>query len=140
MSGPALLSTGLSGRYATFLWIKVTKAVAVPAPLFFRARRAAREDKSATRCQCAASGLSRDGRFSIQCSPLRFTGERPSSRFRGINSPTIRLSVSYSTVGVDPLPEATNRQRAAGNGIAVMPPVHADCIRSFLCQTGVPTA
>ena len=32
--GPVLLSTGLSGRYATFLWMKVTKAVAVPAPLF----------------------------------------------------------------------------------------------------------
>ncbi|EHJ0330466.1 hypothetical protein LHM46_003992 [Salmonella enterica subsp. enterica serovar Bareilly] len=25
------------------------------------------------------------------------------------------------TVGVDPLPGATNRQRATGNGIAVMP-------------------
>ncbi|HHR3735699.1 TPA: hypothetical protein ACS5XR_005205 [Salmonella enterica] len=77
---------------------------------------------AATRCQCAASGLSRDGRFSIQCSSLRFAGGRPSSRFRGINSPTMRQSVSYSTVGVDPLPDATNRQRAAGNGITVMPP------------------
>ncbi|EJM2521740.1 hypothetical protein NN677_005287 [Salmonella enterica] len=103
--------------------MKVTKAVAVPAPLFStHARRAMREDKTATRCQCAASGLSRDGRFSIQCSALRFAGRRPSSRFRGINSPTMRQSVSYSTVGVDPLPDAANRQRVAGNGIAVMPP------------------
>ncbi|EDZ9929524.1 hypothetical protein GJ842_14705 [Salmonella enterica] len=49
---------------------------------FFRARRAAREDKPATRCQCAASGLSRVGRFSIQCSPLRFDGApfKPLSR------------------------------------------------------------
>ncbi|EEP9823316.1 hypothetical protein HCP56_005068 [Salmonella enterica subsp. diarizonae] len=97
---------------------------------FFRARRAAREDKTATRCQCAASGLSRDGHFSIQCSPLRFVGWRPSSRFRGISSPTMRLSVSYSTVGIDPLPDATNRQRAAGNGIAVIPPAHPDYVRS----------
>lgn len=34
LSGPELLSTGLSGRYAAFLWMKITKAVAVPAPLF----------------------------------------------------------------------------------------------------------
>lgn len=45
----------------------------------------------------------------------------------------------YSTVGVDPLPDATNRQRAAGNGIVVMPPAHPDCVRSFPCRTGVPT-
>ncbi|HCM8928332.1 TPA: hypothetical protein N5H07_005368 [Salmonella enterica subsp. enterica serovar Paratyphi B] len=68
--------------------MKVTKAVAVPAPLFStHARRAMWEDKTATRCQCVASGLSRDGRFSIQCSALRFAGARPSSRFRGIALP-----------------------------------------------------
>ncbi|EBR5103335.1 hypothetical protein B2O45_24855 [Salmonella enterica] len=36
--------------------------------------------------------------------PLRFAGKHPSSRFRGISSPTMRLSVSYSTVGIDPRP------------------------------------
>lgn len=48
---------------------------------FFRASRAAREDKTATRCQCAASGLSRDGRFSIQCSPFALPGSTLQAAF-----------------------------------------------------------
>lgn len=48
---------------------------------FFRACRAAREDKPATRCQCAASGLSRDGRFSIQCSPFALPGSALQAAF-----------------------------------------------------------
>ncbi|EIK4545097.1 hypothetical protein LJ681_004126 [Salmonella enterica] len=112
--------------------MKVTKAVAVPAPLFMRACWRGAGGNAACG-QYPASGRARDGRrfrswraLSLLCTRLEPSDERPSSRFRGISSPTMRLSVSYSTVGVDPLPDAGNSPQAAGNGIAVMPPAPSD--------------
>ncbi|EAA8947120.1 hypothetical protein E4Q46_21220 [Salmonella enterica] len=72
--------------------------------LFFRRRR---RGSNAACGQYPASGLARDGRrfrsrraLSLLCARHSPSDERPSSRFRGISSPTVRLSARYSTVGL----------------------------------------
>nr|WP_191002461.1 hypothetical protein [Klebsiella pneumoniae]QOC48705.1 hypothetical protein IC225_00210 [Klebsiella pneumoniae] len=64
----------------------------------FLLRRLTRRGRNAACGQCPASGRARDGRFyrstagvgdSVR-SPSPFSDERPSSRFRGISSPSKR--------------------------------------------------
>ncbi|EGF0852077.1 hypothetical protein NN677_004794 [Salmonella enterica] len=96
---------------------------------FFRASRAARKDKIATRCQCAASGLSRDGLLFRSCRALSHYAPATRLLMNALQAafaayPRHRKSLMAAVFHgrPDPLPDATNRQRAAGNGIAVMPP------------------
>ncbi len=57
---------------------------------------------------CDFCGRARDGRFyrsrlalvTVYASPSPFSDERPSSRFRGISSPSKRRRLRYSTVGL----------------------------------------
>ncbi|EEJ3862171.1 hypothetical protein C0S24_004451 [Salmonella enterica subsp. enterica serovar Saintpaul] len=79
----------------------------VAALLFLCAPAGAARGGNAACGQYPASGRARDGRrfrswraLSLLCTRLEPSDERPSSRFRGISSPTMRLSVSYSTVGL----------------------------------------
>ncbi|WP_250854859.1 hypothetical protein [Escherichia coli] len=76
------------------------------AHLFTAPADAARQE----RClwSVSASGRARDGRFyrsrlalvTVYASPSPFSDERPSSRFRGISSPSKRRRLRYSTVGL----------------------------------------
>ncbi|EPB5280965.1 hypothetical protein ACRJZU_004164 [Escherichia coli] len=63
-----------------------------------------RRGRNAACGQCPASGWARDGRFYrsrlASVSPSPFSDERPSSRFRGIFSPSKRRRLRYSTVGL----------------------------------------
>ncbi|ELQ6863965.1 hypothetical protein QRG94_005138 [Salmonella enterica] len=58
--------------------------------------------------------------------------ERPSSRFRGIASPPKSLAAAVFHGRPDPLPDAGNSPQAAGNGIAVIPPVPSDYRSSYV--------
>ncbi len=92
------------GLFLGFVW-RVTKDVAV---LLFLLRRLTRRGRNAACGQCPASGRARDGRFyrsrlalvTVYASPSPFSDERPSSRFRGISSPSKRRRLRYSTVGL----------------------------------------
>ncbi|MBC0174313.1 hypothetical protein [Escherichia coli] len=76
------------------------------APLFTAPADAARHK----RCLWSVSRVrrARDGRFyrsrlasvTVYASPSPFSDERPSSRFRGISSPSKRRRLRYSTVGL----------------------------------------
>lgn len=88
---------------------------------FRRQRR--RRGSNAACGQYPASGRARDGRFFCSCRALSLlcarhspSDERPSSRFRGINSPTVRTVGSLFHGRPDPLPDAVNSPQAAGNG------------------------
>ncbi|HAW4032273.1 TPA: hypothetical protein JLV10_003653 [Escherichia coli] len=78
------------------------------AGLLFLLRRLTRRGRNAACGQCPASGQARDGRFyrswlapvTVYASPSPFSDERPSSRFRGISSPSNRRRLRYSTVGL----------------------------------------
>ncbi|HBJ0810798.1 TPA: hypothetical protein LAP07_004326 [Escherichia coli] len=78
------------------------------AGLLFLLRRLTRRGRNAACGQCPASGWARDGRFyrsrlalvRVYASPSPFSDERPSSRFRGISSPSKRRRLRYSTVGL----------------------------------------
>lgn len=59
-------------------------------------------------CSCRA--------LSLLCARHSPSDERPSSRFRGINSPTVRTVGSLFHGRPDPLPDAVNSPQAAGNG------------------------
>ncbi|AVP32135.1 hypothetical protein KQQ73_004835 [Escherichia coli] len=82
-----------------------TKDVAV---LLFLLRQLTRRGRNAACGQCPASGRARDGRFyrsrlasvTVYASPSPFSDECPSSRFRGISSPSKRRRLRYSTVGL----------------------------------------
>nr|WP_133459004.1 hypothetical protein [Escherichia coli] len=92
------------GLFLGFAW-RVTKDVA---GLLFLLRRLTRRGRNAACGQCPASGRARDGRFyrsrlasvTVYASPSPFSDERPSSRFRGISSPSERRRLRYSTVGL----------------------------------------
>uniref|UniRef100_UPI00321B923A hypothetical protein n=1 Tax=Escherichia coli TaxID=562 RepID=UPI00321B923A len=92
------------GLFLGFVW-RVTKDVA---GLLFLLRRLTRRGRNAACGQCPASGRARDGRFyrsrlalvTVYASPSPFSDERPSSRFRGISSPSKRRRLRYSTVGL----------------------------------------
>ncbi|HHY8943998.1 TPA: hypothetical protein ACV752_004784 [Escherichia coli] len=78
------------------------------AGLLFLLRRLTRRGRNAACGQCPASGRAWDGRFyrsrlasvTVYASPSPFSDERPSSRFRGIFSPSKRRRLRYSTVGL----------------------------------------
>ncbi|WP_247999672.1 hypothetical protein [Escherichia marmotae] len=79
------------------------------AVLLFLLRRLTRRGINAACGQYPASGgRARDGRFyrsrlasvTVYASPSPFSDERPSSRFRGIFSPSKRRRLRYSTVGL----------------------------------------
>ncbi|EFA4465349.1 hypothetical protein DWG99_25810 [Escherichia coli] len=78
------------------------------AGLLFLLRRLTRRGRNAACGQYSASGRARDGRFyrsrlasvTVYASPSPFSDERPSSRFRGIFSPSNRRRLRYSTVGL----------------------------------------
>ncbi|WP_202123823.1 hypothetical protein [Escherichia coli] len=67
-----------------------------------------RRGRNAACGQYPASGRARGGRFyrsrlasvTVYASPSPFSDERPSSRFRGIFSPSNRRRLRYSTVGL----------------------------------------
>ena len=105
----------------TVLWTKYLVTQAVPARqppvsfptkdvavLLFLLRRLTRRGINAACGQCPASGRARDGRFyrsrlasvTVYASLSPFSDERPSSRFRGIFSPSKRRRLRYSTVGL----------------------------------------
>ncbi|ELO4939492.1 hypothetical protein QUQ76_004846 [Escherichia coli] len=92
------------GLFLGFIW-RVTKDVAV---LLFLLRWLTRRGRNAACGQCPASGQARDGRFyrsrlasaTVYASPSPFSDECPSSRFRGIASPSKRRRLRYSTVGL----------------------------------------
>ncbi|WP_430538605.1 hypothetical protein, partial [Salmonella enterica] len=78
--------------------------------LFFRRQRRRRGSNAACG-QYPASCRARDGRFFCSCRALSLlcarqepSDERPSSRFRGINSPTVRTVGSLFHGRPDPLP------------------------------------
>ncbi|WP_251302543.1 hypothetical protein [Escherichia coli] len=82
-----------------------TKDVAV---LLFLLRRLTRRGRNAACGQCPASGGHGTGAFTcsrlasvtVYASLSPFSDERPSSRFRGISSPSKRRRLRYSTVGL----------------------------------------
>ncbi|HAG8512747.1 TPA: hypothetical protein HGR72_19385 [Escherichia coli] len=81
-----------------------TKDVAV---LLFLLRRLTRRGRNAACGQCPASGGHGTGAFTapgwhltVYASLSPFSDERPSSRFRGIFSPSKRRRLRYSTVGL----------------------------------------
>ncbi|EGQ4849110.1 hypothetical protein I3I90_004634 [Escherichia coli] len=84
------------------------RAIKDVAGLLFLLRRLTRRGRNAACGQCPASGRARDGRFyrsrlasvTVYASPSPFSDERPSSRFRGIFSPSKRRRLRYSTVGL----------------------------------------
>ncbi|EKY5152842.1 hypothetical protein QFW10_004489 [Escherichia coli] len=92
------------------------------AGLLFLLRRLTRRGRNAACGQCPASGRARDGRFyrsrlasvTVYASPSPFSDERPSSRFRGIFSPSKRRRLRYSTVGL-------TRYRTRGTGATGAP-------------------
>ncbi len=94
------------------------------AGLLFLLRRLTRRGINAACGQCSASGRARDGRFyrswlasvTVYASPSPFSDERPSSRFRGISSPSKRRRLRYSTVGLTRYRtrRAAYRQRGTG--------------------------
>ncbi|ENV4971971.1 hypothetical protein ACFKBO_004123 [Salmonella enterica] len=71
-------------------------------------RQLTRRGRNAACGQYPASGRARDGRFyrfrlapvTVYASREPFSDERPSSRFRGISSPSERRRLRYSTVGL----------------------------------------